>query len=179
MAVTAFLLLLYISLPFSLAARGKKSSVDMTKMNHIFLGWVDLNPDALVIYGHSTLGGGSSSKAEWIEVESSLNSVFQRTCQSKYLPGRTVTAAKDKWDENAAGNDLYVKFSDVFVDIGKYRLRLSIHFIDPRTNSEIASVPLQTYSERACDFVDCLRGELDKVGKKLQVEVMAEPKGKK
>jgi hypothetical protein len=169
--------LLCIAFPTSLEARSKESTVDMRKMNRIFLGWVDLGPDALVLYGHST-PYGSSSKEEWTEVEGSLNAVFQRSCQSKYLPGRTITAAKDKGDENAVGSDLYVKFSDVFVDSNTFQLRLSIHFIDPRTNSEIASVPLRTYSERICDLVNCLRGELDKVGAKLQAEITGEPKEK-
>jgi hypothetical protein len=170
--------LLRIAFPASLEAASKESTVDMRKMNRIFLGWVDLKPETLVLYGHST-PYGSSSKAEWTEVESSLNAVFRRSCQSKYLPGRTITGAKDKEDENAADNDLYVKFSDVFVDMDNYQLRLSIHFIDPKTNSEIASIPVRTYSERVCDFVNCLRGELDKVGVKLQAEITGEPKEKK
>ena len=51
LAVTAVLLLLCISFPTSLEARHavkryltKESTVDMSKMNHIFFGWVDLGP---------------------------------------------------------------------------------------------------------------------------------------
>jgi len=55
---TATLLLLCILLPTALEARGvkrylkKESTVDMKNMNHIFLGWVDLNPDSWVLYQH-------------------------------------------------------------------------------------------------------------------------------
>ena len=56
--VTAALLLLCFLLPTALEARGakrylkKESTVDMKSMNHIFLGWVDLNPDSWVLYQH-------------------------------------------------------------------------------------------------------------------------------
>ena len=95
-----------------------------------------------------------------------------------YLSGRTVTAAKNKGDENAAGNDLYIKFSDVTFGTN-YRLLLSIHFIDPKTNSEIASIPARTFGAGLCGLVGCLEEELDKVGAKLQTEVEGTLKGKK
>lgn len=178
LVVTAALLLLCISFPSSLEARHgvkryltKESTVDMKNMNHIFLGWVDLGPEAFGILGYST-------KAEWVGVIANENAIFQRNCQSKYLTGRTITAAKEKGDENAAGNDLYVKFSDVFVDM-HYRIHLSIHFIDPKTNSEIASVPARNYSGRVCGLASCLEKALNKVGRELQVEVTGESKEKK
>ena len=100
---------------------------------------------------------------------------FSIIARSKYLTGRTITAAKDKGDENAAGNDLYIKFSDA--SFGKnYRLKLSVHFIDPKTNSEIASIPVRTYTGRLCGLVSCLEKELDEVGRKLQLEVAGKPK---
>ncbi|MGA2004177.1 MAG: hypothetical protein ABSG70_12385 [Terriglobales bacterium] len=170
LAVTAVLLLLCISFPSSLAARGKETSVDMRNMNHIFLGWIDLDPEKFLDLGYS--------KGEWTEVIGAANSLFQRNCQSRYLPDRTITAAKDKGDENAAGNDLSIKFSDVSFDTS-YRLHLSIHFIDPKTNSEIASVPGQTYAAHLCGLVSCLEKELDEVGKKLQEAVASESKEKK
>ena len=168
--VTSVLLLLCFSSPTSLQARGKESTVDMRNMNHIFLGWIDLDPEKFLDLGYS--------KAEWADVISGVNSRFQKNCQSQYLSGRTVTAAKDKGDENAAGNDLYIKFSDVSFGTN-YRLLLSIHFIDPKTNSEIASIPARTFEARLCGLVGCLEEELDKVGKKLQTEVEGQPKGKK
>ena len=52
LAAAAVLLVLCISFPPSLEARHavkryltKESTVDMKNMNHIFLGWVDMNPD--------------------------------------------------------------------------------------------------------------------------------------
>ncbi|MGA2202666.1 MAG: hypothetical protein ABSG40_11945 [Terriglobales bacterium] len=167
LVVTAVLLLLCISFPNSLEARDKAPSVDMSKMNRIFLGWVDVDPNNFAELGYS--------KAEWLDVIGNANAVFQHNCQSKYLTGRTITAAKDKGDENAAGNDLYIKFSDA--SFGKnYRLKLSVHFIDPKTNSEIASIPVRTYTGRLCGLVSCLEKELDEVGRKLQLEVAGKPK---
>jgi len=48
-----------------------------------------------------------------------------------YLPGRTITAASNKADENAASSDLYIKFSDAQVDYDHQHLILSLHCIDP------------------------------------------------
>jgi hypothetical protein len=60
--VVTSLLLFCMVLPASLMARDKKPSVDMSNMNRIFLGWIDLDPDALSLYGHSN--GDASSKAD-------------------------------------------------------------------------------------------------------------------
>ena len=168
--VVISLLLFCMVLPASLMARDKKPNVDMSNMNRIFLGWVDLDP-----YNFAELG---YSKAEWADVIGNANATFQQKCQSKYLAGRTIALAKDKGDENAAGNDLYIKFSDAAFG-GDYRLRVSVHFIDPKTNSEIASIPLEKYTGRRCGLVSCLNKELEEVGRKLQLDVTGDTKKKK
>jgi hypothetical protein len=167
--VVTSLLLLCMVLPASLMARDKNTSADMSNMARVFLGWVDVDPSNFSQLGYS--------KAEWVDVIGNANAAFQQKCQSKYLAGRTVTLAKDKADENAAGNDLYIKFSDAF--FGKdYRLRVSVHFIDPKTNSEIASIPLEKYTGRLCGLVSCLDKELEEVGSKLQLHVTGDTKKK-
>jgi hypothetical protein len=173
------LLLLCICFPTSLAARhkvprylNKESSIDMSNMNHVFLGWVDLEPDAWAIFG-------SASKAEWADTIASLNADFLRGLQVTYLPGRTITAAKGKADENTPSNDLYIKFSDVRVDYDNEHLILSIHFIDPKTNAELAAIPVRPYYGDGHDVKEYLRAALEEVGTKLQVEVTGEAAGKK
>jgi hypothetical protein len=99
--------------------------------------------------------------------------------QATYLPGRTITAAKDKADENASGNDLYIKFSDVRVDYDNEHLILSIHFIDPKTNSEIASIPSRPYYGDGHNVTESLKAAFDEVGTKLQIEVTGQAQGKK
>jgi hypothetical protein len=178
--VVAAVLLLCISFPeSSLAARHKvpryltkETTVDMSKMNHIFLGWVDLGADEWAFHGYST-------KDEWVNVIDSLNAEFARSLQVTYLPGRTITAARDKLEENAAGNDLYIKFSDVRVDYDNYHLILSIHFIDPKTNAEIGSIPTRPYYGNDWGLKNYLKAALDEAGKKLQVELTGELQGKK
>ena len=171
LTIAAALLLLCVSLPASLEARHKvpryltkESTIDMSNMNHIFIGWVDLGAD----YGYE-------SKADWADIIGSLNSSFARNL----VPGRTIIAAKDKADENATGNDLYVKFSDVRVDYNNYHLILSIHFIDPKTNSEVASIPVRPYYGNDWGLKNYLKAALDEVGTKVQVEVTGESQGKK
>jgi hypothetical protein len=173
------LLLLCISFPTSLAARhkvprylNKESSIDMSNMNHIFLGWVDLEPDAWALYGYP-------SKTAWGDVIASLNANFTRSLQVTYLPGRTITAAKDKADENTGGSDIYIKFSDVELDYDNEHLILSIHFIDPKTNAELAAIPVRPYYGDGGDIKDYLKAALDEVGTKLRVEVTRAAPGKR
>jgi len=167
LAMTAALLLLCISFPASLEARhkvprylNKESTVDMNNMNRIFVGWVDLGADDWALYGYE-------NKTDWADIIGSLNSSFSRNLVS----GRTIVSAKDKGDENVAGNDLYIKFSDVRVDYNNYHLILSIHFIDPRTNSEIATIPVRPYYGNDWGLKNYLKAALDEVGTKVQVEV--------
>ena len=116
----------------------KETAADMKNMNRIFIGWVDLGPDDWGAHGYST-------KTEWTNVIESLNSSFNSNLLATYLPGKTLVAAKGKDDTNAAGYDLYIKFSDVHVDYDNYHLILAIHFIDPKTNTEIGSIPVRPY----------------------------------
>lgn len=179
MTFAVTLLLLCISFPASLSARhkvprylNKESSVDMSHMNRIFIGWVDLEPEGWALYDFH-------SRADWTEAIASLNADFLRGLQATYLHGRNITAAKDKADENASGNDLYIKFSDVRVDYDHEHLILSIHFIDPKTNGEIASIPVRPYYGDGHNVTEYLKAALDEVGTKLQVEVTGEEAGKK
>jgi hypothetical protein len=157
------LLLFSVALSAPLMAKHKESSVDMKGMNHIFLGWVDMSPDD---YHHQ----GYSTREEYLAVINHANTIFQETCQSKVFSGRTMTAAKSRSDENTAGNDLYVKFSDASYD-HKYRLHLSIHFIDLKTNTEIGSVPLRTYTAHLCGLEGCMNKELEEVSHDLRREI--------
>jgi len=150
----------------------KETTVDMSGMKTVFLGWVDLPPDSWHLWGYA-------SEQEWTQIIKDLNLDFQSSCQGHYLAGRTVTVAKDRSDENAAGNDLYIKFSDVNIDHDYYGIRLSIHFIDPKTNTEIASVPSRLYYEkRWFKFQLYMRAALDDVSRKLQVELTDELRGR-
>jgi hypothetical protein len=164
----AAMLLLCISFPLpSLAARhkvprylNKESTVDMSNMKRIFVGWVDLGADDWALYGYE-------NKTDWADIIGSLNSSFSRNL----VAGRTIASAKEKGDENAAGNDLYIKFSDVRVDYNNYHLILSIHFIDPKTDSEIATIPVRPYYGNDWGLKNYLKAALDEVGTKVQVEV--------
>jgi hypothetical protein len=153
----------------------KETTVDMSARKIIFLGWVGLSPDGWSLWGYH-------NKEEWMSVIADLNHDFQSSCKGQYLAGRTVIVAKDANDENAAGSDLYIKFSDINIDHNYYGIRLSIHFIDPETNTEIAAIPSRLYYEkRWFKFQLYMRGALDEVGTKLQVEItggLPDKKGK-
>jgi hypothetical protein len=152
--------LLSLALPALVMAKQKAAPVDLKGMNRVFLGWVGISPDD---YHHQ----GYSTREEYLAVINHANTAFQEACQSKALSGRTMTAAKSQGDENTAENDVYVKFSDVVYDHG-YRLHLSIHFIDLKSNTEIGSIPLKTYTAHMCGLEGCLIKELDKVSEDLQ-----------
>jgi len=151
----------------------KETAANMSSAKTIFLGWVDLSPESWSIWGYQ-------NKEEWMSVISDLNHDFQSGCKGQYLVGRTVTAAKNGNDEDAAGNDLYIKFSDVNIDHTYYGIRLSIHFIDPRTNTEIATIPSRLYYEkRWFRFQLYMRAALDEISGKIQAEVTSSVRNKK
>ena len=154
--------LLIVALPVLLMAKQKLAPVDMKGMNKVFLGWVNISADD---YHHQ----GYATREEYQAVINHANAAFQEGSQAKAFSGRTMTAAKNQGDENTAGNDVYVKFSDVTYD-HKYRLHLSVHFIDLKSNAEIGSIPLQTYSAHMCGLEGCLIKELDQVNGELQKE---------
>ena len=163
-------LLLAMGFRFSLQAaptgsKGKETSVDLSDKKSIFIGWVNLSPDEWSVWGYE-------SGSAWEEIIKDLNLEFQKDLADKYLAGRTVTGAKDSKDENPAGNDLYVKFSDVSIDKNYYGVRLAIHFIDPKTNTEIVGIPSRLYYEkRMWQFQKYIAIALDDIGKKIGVEV--------
>jgi hypothetical protein len=149
----------------------KESTVDMKDMNHIFVGWVDLGPDEWKLHGYAT-------KDEWTEVIDSLNAAFLSYLRAN-LPGRTLVAAKERGDVNAAGCELYIKFSDVYVDYDNYHLVLSIHFIDPKSSTEIANIPVRPYYGNDWGLKNYLNMALKEVGTKISVEVTGESGKKK
>jgi hypothetical protein len=169
LALTAGLLA-FVALPSSVEARGakrylkKESTVDMSGSKAVFFGWVDLVSDDWSVHGYS-------DREEWDSAINRLNNAFQRLAQTKWLAGRTVTGAKGLRDASAEGKDLYITFSDVRVDYDNYLLHLSIHFVDPKTRAEIATVPLRPYYGNDWGFEKYLRAALEEVNLKIQVEV--------
>jgi hypothetical protein len=147
------------TLPTLVRAQQKDAPLDMKSAHRIFLGWVDISPDTYHLQGYS-------SREEYLAVINSANAAFQADCESKVFSGRTVTAAKSREDQDTTGNDLFVKFSDVDYD-HKYRLRLSVHFIDLKTNTEIGSVPPKTYTAHICGLESCMNKELMKVSDEI------------
>lgn len=163
-------LLVCVGFQSSVEARGakrylkKESTADMSATKGVFLGWVDLVPEDWAVHGYA-------DKAEWDATILRLNNGFQRLSQTKWLSGRGVVGAKDVKDENAAGQDLFIKFSDVRIDYDHYLLYLSIHFIDPKTKAEIASIPARPYYGNDWGFAKYLKAALEEVNLKIQVEV--------
>jgi len=159
----ALALLCVAALPTSVEARGPKSSVDMSNMNKIFVGWVGLDPEEFHMLDYDT-------KEDWVKVIDKVNATFRSDLKTSYLAGRTLTMANDKDDVNSAGNDLYIKFTNVSEDKG-YRLHVAIHFIDPKTNTELAVIPEDRYGAHLCGLEGCIEKELDKVGELIHKQV--------
>jgi hypothetical protein len=149
----------------------KETTVDMKNMNKIFIGWVDLGADDWGAHGYST-------KAEWTNVIDSLNASFNSNLIASDLVGKTLISAKNKDDVNAKDCDLYIKFTDVHVDYDNYHLILAIHFIDPKTNTEIGMIPIRPYYGNDWGLRGYLNETLKEIGLKLKVEVTGE-KGKR
>jgi len=148
----------------------KETTIDMSTTKKVFVGWVDLPADEWNLWGYS-------SRGDWAQVIQDLNQDFQNDCQARYLEGMVVKVAKDRNDANAAGNDLAIKFSDIHIDRKTYGISLSIHFIDPKTNTEIAVVPPHLYYERRVfRFQAYMREALADIGKRIQIETTGSSK---
>ena len=164
-AIAAVALLLCMALPSSTEARGtKQPSVDMSNKNKIFVGWIDLDPEEYRLLDYDT-------KAQWATVVDNVNSYFQDELKSEYLAGRTLTMAKNKEDVNAGDNDLYIKFTNVSEDKG-YRLHIAVHFIDPKTGTELAVIPEDRYGAHLCGLEGCIEKELGKIGELINKQVV-------
>ena len=162
----AAMALLCVALPISVEARGPKPpSVDMSNIKTIFVGWVDIDPDEYRLLGYST-------KDDWLKDVAKANAYFQGDLKSGILAGRTLTMAKSRDDVDAAGNDLYIKFTDVTED-KSYRLHLAVHFIDPKTNTELAVIPSDAYSAKGhfCLLEGCMEYEVHKVGESIKKQL--------
>ena len=173
--LTALLLCFTFSTP-AFAARhkvpvfsNKETTVNMSKMNRIFIGWVDLHADDWGAHGYT-------SKQDWVDVIASLNASFISNLIADDLAGRTLVAAKGPDDENAKDCDLYVKFTDVHVNYDNYHLILAIHFIDPKTGHEIGSIPVRPYYGNDWGLRGYLNETLKAVGQKLKVEITGSSK---
>jgi hypothetical protein len=168
----AVLVLLCVLAPTSAFAHGygvkryltKETTVDMKGMNHVCVGWVDLAPDMWAAHGYDT-------KAEWVSVIDGLNAQFIASLPAMYLPGYNITGAKDKDDVSTTGCDLYVKFSDAYVDYDNYHLVIAIHFIDPKTNAEIGLIPARPYYGSNWGLQGYLEYALKEVATKMTVEI--------
>lgn len=150
------------------ADQKKETLADMTLAKKVFIGWVDINLDDYLPLGYE-------NKQAWSEVIDSHNRLFQQVCQTN-LPGRQITGASNRSDDNASGQDLYVKFSDVRFDTDSYRLFASVHFIDPQSGVELASLSVQGYRGGHFSVSNCLEGALEKLAEKLKVEIARSPK---
>ncbi len=143
----------------------KETTVDMSQMNRIFLGWVDLGVDGWAAHGYD-------SKEQWSEVIDGLNEEFASQVAAVDLPGKTIVRAKRPGDDDAKGCDLAIRFTDVYVDYDNYHLVLGIQFIDPRTGQVLGSIPVRPYYGNDWGLRQYLAAALKEVGIKLHVEVM-------
>jgi len=167
---SAVLFMLCLALPASMSAKNNKAPApDLSNVHSIFIGWIDLNPSVYASLNYQT-------KDDWIAAINKANADFQQRCQT-ILAGRTVSAAKNKEDENAAGSDLYVRFDNVVFD-SSYVLHVSAHLIDVKDNKEVATITNARYRGRICALEGCITKELDELSANLQAIILTNPKSK-
>ncbi len=142
----------------------KETTVDLSGMKRIFIGWVDMHEDDWSAQGYTT-------RQEWADTIATLNAGFVSDLMQNDLPNRTLVPAKNKDDEDAKGCDLYVKFTDVKVDYDNYTLTLAIHFIDPKSGQEIGLIGAHPYSGSTKGPRGSFAVALQQVGQKLHVEI--------
>jgi hypothetical protein len=142
----------------------KETTAEMSGKSKIFVGWVDMNEGDYAAHSYP-------SKEVWAGKILEINAELLRLCQVK-LVGKTVVGAKNKDDVNVAGNDLYIKFTDVKIDYSHYHVYLAIHFIDPATNQEIGSLPDRPYFGNDWGLVNYIKNAMDEAAQKIKVEIV-------
>lgn len=150
------------------ADQKKETPADMTSAKNVFIGWVDIGLDDYLPLGYE-------NRQAWSEVIDRHNRLFQRECQTK-LPGRQIAGANSRSADDASGQDLHVRFSDVRFDTDSYRLFVAVHFIDPQSGLELASLPVQGYRGGHFSVSNCLQGALEKLAEKVREEIAQSPK---
>ena len=100
-----------------------------------------------------------------------MNASFISNLKATYLPGKTIIAAKGPEENKPAGCDVIIRFSDVRIDYNEYHLFLSIHFIDPKSGTEIGVIPVRPYYGNDWGLRGYLNETLKEIGVKLNVEV--------
>ena len=169
--VTAMVMMTCLAWPPPLQAQKKESAADMRAgMARVFVGWVDMPLDDWALLWYDT-------PEYWAASVARLNSMFHRLLQTKWLPKRTVVAAKHRTDTDAAGSDLQIRFSDVRVPAKRRtELYLAIHFIDVKSGVEIGSVPIRKYRFGTLGgFERHLEDALDQLSRKIFVELTEVP----
>ena len=142
----------------------KETTAEMSGKSKIFVGWVDMNEGDYAAHSYP-------SKEVWAGKILEINAELLRLCQVK-LEGKTVVGAKNKDDVNVAGNDLYIKFTDVKIDYSHYHVYLAIHFIDPATNQEIGSLPDRPSFGNDWGLVNYIKNAMDEAAQKIKVEIV-------
>ena len=129
----------------------------------VFVGWVDISPDDWIALGYT-------DKESWLEVVKWNNEAFQYEVR-RLLRGVQLTGAKNRSDDDAAGHDLHVKFSNVMFDVESYRLYATAHLIDTRSKSEIAKVVRKHYRGGRFTVNNCLQGALKQLAEAVAAAV--------
>jgi hypothetical protein len=145
------------------APRQQPAPAGWGSATRVFVGWVNISEEDWPVLGYA-------SRQDWAEAIEVGNLAFQRQLQRK-VPERVVTGAKSGKDGSAKDLDLQVKFEDVKFDTDSYRVYLSIHFIDPRTGAELASLPRQQYRGGHFSVSNCMQGALERVAEKIVQEM--------
>ena len=150
------------------ASPKKETKADLTAAKNIFIGRVDISTGNWSVLGYA-------SEKDWEDVINKNNKNFQQACQSE-MKTRKITGAQIKTDESASDKDLQVKFADVKFDTDSYALYASVHFIDPKSGKEIASIPVKKYSGGHFSVNSCMNGALENLAEKLKEEIEKLPK---
>lgn len=137
---------------------GKSGSKDS-----VFLGWIDLHPENWALHSFS-------SQEDWEVMINRVNNYFQVECGISYLKDKEIKGAASVKDTDFAGNNLYIKFSEVRLEDKKSRLFLAIEFIDVKTGKSLFKVPVTGYKGKTIKtwgFENILKKSLQRINIKI------------
>jgi hypothetical protein len=136
---------------------------DLSHYKNITIGLIDLHEDdwALWRYGN---------KRAWADVIRYMNEAFFKKCKEN-MSLKNVTAPVDKNDSASGEPGLLVAFTDVEIEYESSSLTGIIHFIDTKSQAEVAKTPLLRFQKKDYGFERYLKNVLDLVASQIVLEL--------
>jgi hypothetical protein len=153
-SIIAVVVLIVIAFSTCVSQKTKKT-VSLPKYKSVFIGWIDLNEKDWLRFNYA-------NKEDWNRDAKRIVFTFLRNCEYKLSCGE-VHVAQNESDTDFGKADLYIKFTDAFVDWDNYYLYMTIHFIETAGNNEVYVLKKGKFYGNAAGFTNYLNAAMTSI----------------